>query len=254
MPLHRGALVRRRFLAALSAAAGLVLLLPAAPAQALPGTGPHTITVDHSGKCLGLERDSGDDWVRLVTAACDGSARQRFTLAVAANFPNTYQFRTSYGKCLFMIPEDKMAVAQYPCRNTTNDTVYLIRYRPWPGEQIRYFSGNGMLLSAFCWHVKDVWTGDARPSSPASATRPARVRATTPSRTWLPPAVIDERMESDALGSQGLPVAGRSGRRGVRVGRWARPGSGFTPPGPCRRGPPAGPGCVVTSRCHSVTS
>lgn len=157
----------RRFLAALSAAAGLVLLLPAAPAQAQPGTGPHTITVDNSGKCLGLERDSGDDWVRLVTATCDGSAQQRFTLAVAENLPSTYQFRTSYGKCLFMVPHDYIPVAQFRCRDSTTDSAFVTRFHWWPGEQVRIYNGSHVIsLSTHCWHVKDASMGDGSPVIP----------------------------------------------------------------------------------------
>ncbi|MFF3556185.1 RICIN domain-containing protein [Streptomyces tsukubensis] len=166
--------MRRRFLAALSAAAGLVLLLPAAPAQALPGTGPHTITVDHSGKCLGLERDSADDWVRLVTATCDGSAQQRFTLAAAANVPNTYQFRTSYGKCLMLAPIDGREVHQFRCMNSTNDAGYLMSYHPWPGEQIRFFRGVEFELHAFCWHVRNAWTGDGATVIPHQCNNPGQ--------------------------------------------------------------------------------
>ncbi|MFD9720377.1 RICIN domain-containing protein [Streptomyces sp. NPDC059076] len=147
----------------MSAATGLVLLLPAAPAQALPGTGPHTITVDHSEKCLGLERNSGDNRVRLVTATCDGSAQQRFTLAVSANLPDTYQFHTSYGKCIFMIPSGNRAAFQYPCRNETTDAGIVRREHGWPGEQIRMYDGVGFRESIYCWHVKDASTGDGSP-------------------------------------------------------------------------------------------
>lgn len=140
-----------------------MLLLPAAPAQAAPGTGPHTITVDNSGKYLGLERDSGDDYVQLVTGTCDGSARQRFTLAIAENLPDTYQFRTSYGKCIFMVPSGNRAAFQYPCRNTTADAGIVRREHWWPGEQIRMYYGEGILVSTHCWHVKDALTGDGSP-------------------------------------------------------------------------------------------
>ncbi|MEU3601247.1 RICIN domain-containing protein [Streptomyces sp. NPDC006798] len=153
-PVFRAAVV----LAALTALGpGMV---PTAAAETAVRAGTYTVSVLHSGKCLGPRGNSAADGALIVQQPCDGRPSQRVTLVATGGYePNTFLFRTASGKCWDVQGDSKDSytpIIQHTCHGRWNQwfTPHDDQH-PWTGSVLR--TGTGGWTDRDRWRVLHVY-------------------------------------------------------------------------------------------------